>query len=217
MTDAIYLTPAEIKKLHQLPLEPGTTLCTIRDRFVIGCVTGLRYSDYSRFGPGHVMSGVINILTKKRDKKVFIPAHKYVMEILKRNKNEIPKAPTLRYFNMKLPEIGLKAGIRASIMVEAIEKSNGESEYLVANDFIDGLTDKGDRKVVTKMLPKHDLITTHTARRSFATNAYLAGIPTARIMLITGHSTEKSFFRYIRIAAAQNANELKDHDFFKGR
>lgn len=217
MTDAIYLTPAEIKKLHQLPLEQGSTLCTIRDLFVIGCVTGLRYSDYSRFGPGHVQSGVINILTKKRDKKVFIPAHKYVMEILKRNKNEIPKPPTLRYFNMKLPEIGLKAGIRTSVMVEVLEKVKGEPEYLLVSDFIDCADGPEQRKVVTKQIPKHDLITTHTARRSFATNAYLAGIPTARIMLITGHSTEKSFFRYIRIAAAQNANELKDHDFFKGR
>jgi hypothetical protein len=34
-------------------------------------------------------------------------------------------------------------------------------------------------------------------------------------MLLTGHKTEQSFFRYIRIAKAENALTLADHPFFK--
>jgi integrase len=61
---------------------------------------------------------------------------------------------------------------------------------------------------------KFKLISTHTARRSFASNCYLAGIPAITIMKITGHKTESSFLRYIRISQEENANKLLDHPFF---
>ena len=58
--------------------------------------------------------------------------------------------------------------------------------------------------------PKHDLITTHTARRSFATNQYLAGFPTTSIMKITGHRTEKAFMKYIKITPRETAAKLRE-------
>ena len=211
MTDAIYLTPEEIEKLHKARLTG--TMAEIRDRFVIGCVTGLRYSDYSRFGPGHIKNGIISILTQKKNRRVEIPVHRYVAEILRRNKNDLPMAATLRYFNMMLPRIGSKAGIRELVNTEHLELT--QTDEINARDLIEGIQPTTVRKVVRGKIPKCELITTHTARRSFATNAYLAGIPAAKIMLITGHTTESSFFRYIRIAASQNAKELNDHEFFK--
>lgn len=42
-------------------------------------------------------------------------------------------------------------------------------------------------------------VTSHTARRSFATNAVLAGIDIHLIMKITGHKTESEFRKYVRI------------------
>jgi integrase len=57
-------------------------------------------------------------------------------------------------------------------------------------------------------------IRTHTARRSFATNAYLAGIPMHDIMEITGHRKTESFLKYIRVTKLETAEKLKDHPFF---
>ncbi len=57
-------------------------------------------------------------------------------------------------------------------------------------------------------------IRTHTARRSFATNSYLAGIPMRDIMQITGHRTTASFLTYIRVTKLETAEKLKDHPFF---
>ena len=57
-------------------------------------------------------------------------------------------------------------------------------------------------------------IRTHTVRRSFATNAYLAGIPMRDIMQITGHRTTESFLKYIRVTKLETAEKLKDHPFF---
>lgn len=84
-----------------------------------------------------------------------------------------------------------------------------------------GITDKvfceyrKGAKTYRKSIPRYALVSSHTARRTFATNAYLAGILPARIMLITGHKTEQAFFRYIRIDKVRNAQELAQMDFFK--
>lgn len=68
----------------------------------------------------------------------------------------------------------------------------------------------------TETFPKYDLITTHTARRSFATNAYLAGVPTIAILKITGHKTEQAFLKYIKVSQEENARFMMEHPFFKG-
>ena len=48
----------------------------------------------------------------------------------------------------------------------------------------------------------------HTARRSFATNQYIAEVPVYEIMAITGHRTEKAFLTYIKIKQNQYARSL---------
>jgi integrase len=65
----------------------------------------------------------------------------------------------------------------------------------------------GVRRYVTKA--KAELVTTHTARRSFATNLYRAGVPTRTIMAITGHQTEQAFRLYIRLNADEHADILQ--------
>jgi integrase len=66
---------------------------------------------------------------------------------------------------------------------------------------------KGGLKA-SQLYKKFELITTHTARRSFATNLYKAGFPSLSIMKITGHKTETSFMKYIKISHEENANKL---------
>lgn len=57
---------------------------------------------------------------------------------------------------------------------------------------------------------KWELLTTHTARRGFATNEFLEGAPTLTIMAITGHKTEKAFLKYIKLSSADHAKLLKE-------
>ncbi|MBL0282281.1 MAG: tyrosine-type recombinase/integrase [Bacteroidetes bacterium] len=51
----------------------------------------------------------------------------------------------------------------------------------------------------------------HTARRSFATNQYLEGVPSITIMAITGHKTEKAFMKYIKVTPKGHAELLNLH------
>jgi integrase len=70
-------------------------------------------------------------------------------------------------------------------------------------------------KTTTVTEPKWNLVGSHTARRSFATNAYLSGVPTISIMKMTGHRTEASFMKYIKVTLTENAKILQNHSFFK--
>ncbi|WP_370567592.1 hypothetical protein [Dysgonomonas sp. Marseille-P4677] len=66
----------------------------------------------------------------------------------------------------------------------------------------------------SKTEKKSDLVSAHTTRRSFATNAFLAGVPPIQIMKITGHKTEKAFMTYMKISESENAKKLQLHPFF---
>jgi integrase len=76
------------------------------------------------------------------------------------------------------------------------------------------ITSTKGKEQQTIVYEKWQLITTHTARRSFATNAYLQNVPSISIMKITGHKTEKNFLKYIKISQEDNANKLISHPFF---
>ncbi|NLR80126.1 hypothetical protein [Chitinophaga eiseniae] len=57
--------------------------------------------------------------------------------------------------------------------------------------------------------PKYCWITSHTCRRSFCTNEFLAGTPVELIMKISGHKSLRDFYKYIRITPEEQAVKLK--------
>jgi integrase len=69
---------------------------------------------------------------------------------------------------------------------------------------------KGNIKV-EKEYKKYEKVSTHTARRSFATNLFNEGFPTHLIMKVTNHKTESAFLKYIKIAPKDSAKLLKLH------
>jgi site-specific recombinase XerD len=192
-SNAIYLTLDELKRLNELK-GLSKEAKAVRDRFLVGCFTALRISDYRRLSvEDNFINGLIQIKTQKTGVNVIIPIHPIIRDVLSRNNNVLPKMPSQQAFGATLKRVCKKAGITDSVLWERT----------VGN------------KVVHKKMKKYQLVSSHTARRSGATNMYLAGIPTARIMLLTGHQTESAFFKYVRIHKEENAKALAEHDFFK--
>ena len=56
-----------------------------------------------------------------------------------------------------------------------------------------------------------ECVSSHTARRCFATNYYLQGFPTIDLMKITDHKTERAFLKYIRVSKLESAKRLSIH------
>src|SRR5258707_63790 len=78
------------------------------------------------------------------------------------------------------------------------------------DDTIQTTITKGGMKVTT-IWKKYELISTHTARRSMATNLFKSKFPSISIMKITGYKTEKAFLTYIKITPEENASLLQEH------
>jgi integrase len=193
-TESIYLTEDEIKKLYQLDLSENPRLDKVRDLFIIGCYTGLRYFDLSQLDKKNLLDKTkFKIKTEKTGELVIIPIHPFVTEILEKYNWDLPESISNQKMNEYLKELGEKAKINSDVSLA---------------------TTQGGCKVVSTS-KKYELITVHTTRRSFATNAYLADVPTISIMKITGHKTEKAFLKYIKISQEDNANKLLNHPFFK--
>jgi integrase len=181
------MTIEEINRLYNMRLLGVRAMA--RDLFVLGCHTAMRYSDYSKLSMAHISKGNIVYKTQKTDTTVIIPAHPRVIEILERWQGSAPPV-SLTSLNKIIKQVCQELGI-----------------------FDDLIPIKEGRTV--RYMERYNFISTHTARRSGATNMYLAGIPAQSIMKITGHTTEASFMKYLRITKEQNAKLLAENDFFK--
>ena len=67
---------------------------------------------------------------------------------------------------------------------------------------------KGNRDI-EEINPKYKWITSHSCRRSFCTNEFLAGTPVELIMKISGHRSLKDFYRYIKVTLDPAAYQIE--------
>lgn len=188
-TDAVYLSEKEVIDLYRFDLSHNKKLEQVRDLFVFGCFVGLRFSDYNDVKPENIvqMDGdyFIKLITKKTKDLVIIPCNPVVLDIFKKyrsNNNKLPKSLSNQKFN----------------------------DYIKEACKMAGMAEKG-RLSTSPELELWQCISSHTARRSFATNYYLQGFPTIDLMKITGHKTEKAFLKYIRVTKLDTAKRLSQH------
>ena len=66
----IYLTKSEIEILYNLDLSFDLRLDRVRDWFIIGCSTGLRFSDLMYLKPENVDGEIIKVKTQKTGEMV---------------------------------------------------------------------------------------------------------------------------------------------------
>lgn len=183
--DSVYLTNEEVTRVAELPLCGSHGL--VRDIFIVGCHTGMRFSDYSRLSMNDISDGVIHFITQKCKTPVDIPAHPRVLAILNKYGGTMPKISGQK-FNAYIKDVCKEAGLTESVLVR-----------------------KSGKHIRCQ---KWELVSSHTARRTGLTNMYKAGIPLYRCMMISGHKTEAVFMTYLRITQEENAQYLKENPFF---
>lgn len=185
-SDNVYLTEDELELLYKHDFSRQPRLERVRDVFLVGCYTGLRFSDYTNIRPENINGDRIRITQTKTKQPVIIPVHPRVREILEKYNYQLPPAISNQKFNAYLGEICEDAKIN-----EPYQK-----------------TITRERQTVVTQAPKHQFISSHSARRTFATNAYRNGIPPSLIMAITGHRTESEFMKYIRLTGEEKADQF---------
>ena len=178
-----YLNVADLEKLESLE---GLTKSqqNVRDIFLLQAWTGCRLSDAIELTPANINGNILSYTSKKTQTFASIPVKPLVGRIIER----LPhiKVLTKACYNRAIGIICEKAGINEPI----------------------NLTKSGKRITI----PKYEGVSSHTARRSFATNLYEAGIPINKISYMMGHSSTAMTERYI-CSNMELSNEVME--FFK--
>ena len=166
----------------------------VRNRFLIGAFSGLRVSDFSRLADTDITDdGLILLRTRKTDTPVAIPVHPVIQEILNSG-FRLDKTISDQKMNIYIKRLAKMAGIDSRVVMR---------EHRAGT-------------VVEKCMEKYKLISTHTARRSFATNLLKAkDVPLAAISKALGHSKITTTMRYLRVGLEENADILAASSFFK--
>ncbi|MDR3712349.1 MAG: phage integrase SAM-like domain-containing protein [Puia sp.] len=197
--DTVYNSEEELRIIRKAKYSHKTLKLT-RDVFLIQSYLGVRLGTLKRFlrDPLHFLfkehgKWYIRIKTNKTGAFVVIPVKSFIYKILKKRKFTFERPYYEHYY---------------SGLIKVMAKEAGLTQKHAYSKTIGG-------KTVEFVSPKCDLMSSHTARRNFATNSFLAGVPMDQIMLITGHKTREAFLRYLRADSLANAYAVSRLKFFK--
>lgn len=210
-SDPIFLTLDELLGLHRLKITRSLvaeewpelrderaidrrlkTCELVKNRFLIGAFSGLRVSDFSRLGMRNIVDDRIVLRTRKTDTPVVIPLHPVIREILESG-FELSKTISDQKMNRYIKSVAKMAGIDQKVAIRECRAGT----------------------VREICVEKYKLVSTHTARRSFATNLQkVKDVPLAAISRALGHSKVTTTMRYLRLGAEENAALLAASRFF---
>lgn len=188
----IYLTVEDINKLYALDfndeaikaqIAPFSNIEITRDLFIVACWTGLRFGDWKDLSTANINTDTMVVHTHKTNTTVVIPLHPMVKAIITKYNGALPKSVDKTHTIQHIRKCAELAGISEQVSLGRV---------------------KGGQSII-RTGAKYQFLMNHTARRSFATNMYLKGVPTISIMAITGHTTEANFMKYIKVDKEQHA------------
>ena len=179
-----YLTTDELRKIEAYQPKNKTER-TVWAQFLIGAYTGARQSDYRVMKPDNIANGKLTYISQKTHIRASVPVKPIVAELLN-EANEL-RDVSLVAFNNVIRRICESVGINEVVRVYRAGKQKEGAKW--------------------------QYISSHTARISFATNLYLAGLDVVTIAKMMGHSNISQTFRYIA-AEKIELNEAAA-DFFK--
>ena len=201
--DILVLTPEQLKFLiHDKNFESQlvSTQIKIKDIFVFGCTTGLRFSDIFLLTNKNFErtngEWYLKLKSKKTKTYSYIKLPNYAVDIYKRYKPSSDKKAIfgdkdLSNFNRSLKRIGEMAGFTDSIHVSREKLGKAKK---IGNSSNDRFCDK---------------MSSHMMRRTAITTLLILGMPEHLVRKISGHShASSSFNRYVHYAQAYIDKEI---------
>lgn len=195
--DNIALTERELQSMADLDLANHPYLDRVRDQFLLLAWTGQRYSDLEKLSRKYIVNDdgddLFYLGQTKTGEDVFVPILPPIVPILEKYDYQPPKPISNQKFNDYIKIVAKMAGLNDEVVIRHTQQMD--------NDF--------EVKRVERVYHKWEVVSTHTARRSFATNFYLKDYPILEIMAITGHKSETTFFDYIKVSKKNHVKRLR--------
>jgi integrase len=178
-----------LQRLKDADFSKTPYLDRVRDWFLLLAWTGSRFSDLEKVAKTDIKNGYITFRQQKTNTKVTIPLHHVALEILEKNNFNLPEPITNQRFNEYIKEACKHAEINS---METMTRTVGG-------------------KLVTEKFEKWEKVSSHTGRRSFCTNMYKRhDLSSLTIMAVSGHKTETSFLKYIKVKQHEHAEMMKE-------
>nr|WP_315203389.1 phage integrase SAM-like domain-containing protein [uncultured Flavobacterium sp.] len=188
--DIIVLSEMEQESIKKAVLT-REALINARKWLLLGCLIGQRAGDLLSITENNIkeISGakIIELKQQKTGKLVAIPLLPKAIEIIE---GGMPYKISLSRFNEYIKDVCKEAELNTPTKWRKKE-TQGEPS-------------------VIKVSPKHEAVSSHICRRSFATNFY-GRIPTPILMNITAHGTERMFLSYIGKTTYDNAHQMLEY------
>ncbi|HEX9981240.1 MAG TPA: tyrosine-type recombinase/integrase [Flavobacterium sp.] len=200
------LSPEQLKFLiHEKDFEQSLLPAQkrVKDIFVFGCTTGLRFSDiFMLTGKNFEISNneaYLKLKSKKTKTFSYIRLPSYAVDIFRKYQHVSASAPvfgktTLFNFNRSLKQIGEKAGFTSP--VEVSREKQGKTHRITKK------TDIAKNRFCDKM-------SSHMMRRTAITTMLILGMPEHLVRKVSGHSHgSSSFNRYVHYAQSYMDDEI---------
>ena len=180
-----YLTESEIRRI--IEYRPDTlTEAIVQQQFILGCLTGARHSDYSRFTTANVTpTGHLVYVSQKTHIKAELPLSPVARRILFATGTTFAQA-----YRQEVSDMTFNATIRTICSLCDIDQ---EIQLYRNGAFWTG--------------KKYEAVSSHTSRRSFCTNLYLRCRDLLLVSRLAGHSSTTMTERYI-CAGMESMTEL---------
>lgn len=191
--DNVYLKESELDALYAYQFDAEHAyLEKYRDLFLVGCYTGLRWEDLKSikkedFTTTQKGNTILSVRTAKTGTHTAIPIlWTHLKDILEKYDYALP-AVSEQKFNKYIKDACHLAGITEKVVITSGKHAR------------------------TEPYEKWQLVSAHTARRTAITNMVLKKIPTRSIMMISTHSKESTFKKYVKVSAEENADFLAEN------
>ena len=177
--DNIALSENEIDEIERLDLSDNKRLEQVRDLFLVACYTGQRFSDLNKINQSNIIDDEYIAIRQQKTNE------QLTLPLLKVVKTILVK------YSYKLPKI---SNVKFNEYIKEVAKlcETLNKQY------------NGDNKKV-----RWQMISSHTARRTFVTLNYGKGVDLDTLKLGTGHKQTKTLQTYIKMNDKQKADLLR--------
>ncbi len=187
-TDEIALNYEQVELIYNYDFSDNKRLERVRDLFIFGCTTGMRFGNYSTISRSDVDGNFIRVIDlKSKSKNLAIPLNSISKSILEKYDYNLPSIT-----NQKMNEY-IKEVFKKLEFTDEIKKTMKYGDELV------------DQKAEF-----WTRISSHTARRSFITIMKNKRVPDKVIMSYTGHTSLEVFNAYYRPSEDDKINYMNE-------
>jgi integrase len=190
----IHLSYDEVMRVYKAAM-PNDRLEKVRDFFVFGCFTGMRYGDIAGLTKSNIFNDHIKFFNEKNGttQSLTVPLTQISAHIVAKYK-DVPGVYALPSVSNQKTNNYLKEVAEIAGLTDVVEIASKDAYGKI-------------KKVEHR---KFELITCHVSRKSFITIAMTLGMPESTIVSITGHSKgSKAFHKYYDVVNQTKFDQMK--------